>query len=227
MTNFDSNLLVIALCYFLYFVNPGLIFILGDSNDDCYTFQRVDTSQFIPNEEYLQRCIEAAPVRRYLDKSRYRKPIYIITGIKTVTGAKAKSHKSRGVCGSLGIKVDSTVKSDGTAPIGGGTSGPTIEGRTENKMGTTWGGSSDFVFAFKVRKLKVEQRTGTVRDGDDYTTGALLGCEVEKEGVPELSISTEEDPTAEDEGFEKEELMEGDTIIFCAVPRADYQEEVV
>ncbi|KAF4626073.1 hypothetical protein G7Y89_g12088 [Cudoniella acicularis] len=195
----------------------------NNSNDDLYVFDRVDTTQFIAKEEYLQTCIEATPVRRYLDKSRYRKPLYIITGIKTVTGAKAKSLKSCGVGANLGIELDGTVWSGGTMSIGGG---PTIEGKTENKAGTTWEGSSDFVFAFRVRKVRVEQKTGTVNDDDDYTAGALLGNEVKKKGVPDLSISAEEDPKAEDEGFEEEELMEGDAVIFCAVPKVENQEEI-
>jgi hypothetical protein len=158
-----------------------------------------------------------------LDKSRYRKPVYIITGLKTVTGAKAKSYKSHAVGGNLGVEVNGTIWSGGTVLIGGG---PEVEGKIEKKEGTTWEGSSDFVFAFRVRKVSVEKKTGTVKEDDDYKTGAMLGNEIWKEDVPELSISAVEDPEAEDEGFEKEELMEGDTVIACAVPRAEDPEEM-
>jgi hypothetical protein len=160
-------------------------------------------------------------VRRYLDKSRYRKPIYIITGVKTVTGAKAKSHKSRAVGGKLGVEVDGTIWSGGTVPIGGG---PEVEGKRENKEGTSWKGSSDFVFAFRVRKVSVKKKTGEVKKYEEYKTGAMLGDEIEGD-VPALTFS-EEDPEAEDEGCEMEELMEGDTVIACAVPKAeDFDEE--
>ncbi|OCK74585.1 hypothetical protein K432DRAFT_338800 [Lepidopterella palustris CBS 459.81] len=192
------------------------------SNEIVYTFDRVETTQFIPKEEYVQKCIEAAPVRRYLDKSRYRKPVYIITGLKTVTGARAKSHKSRAFGGNLGVEVDGTIWSGGTVPIGGG---PEVEGKTGMKEGTTWEGSSDFVFAFRVRKISVEKETGNVKENDDYNQGAFLGNETKKEDVPKLSISAEEDPEAEDEGCEKEELMEGDALISCAVPKAEEEEE--
>ena len=162
-------------------------------------------------------------MRRYLDKSRYRKPVYIITGLKTVTGAKAKSLKSRAVGGNLGVEVDGTIWSGGTVPIGGG---PGVEGITEKKEGTTWEGSSDFVFAFRVRKVSVEKDTGTAKEDEDYKTGAMLGNEIKKEDVLKLSICAEEDPEAEDEGCEKEELMEGDTIIACAVPKAEDSVEI-
>jgi hypothetical protein len=158
-----------------------------------------------------------------LDKSRYRKPVYIITGLKTVTGAKAKSYKSHAVGGTLGVEVDGTIWSGGTVLIGGG---PGVEGKIEKKEGTTWERSSDFVFAFRARKVSVEKKTGTVKEDDDYKTGAMLGNEIGKEDFPELSISAVEDPGAEDEGFEKEELMEGDTVIACAVPRAEDLEEM-
>lgn len=107
--------------------------------------------------------------------------------------------------------------------IGGG---PEVEGKIEKKEGTTWEGSSDFVFAFRVRKVSVEKKTGALKEDDDYKTGAMLGNEIGKEDVPGLSISAVEDPEAEDEGFEKEELMEGDIVIACAVPRAEDPEEM-
>lgn len=177
----------------------------------------MDTTQFVPKEDYVQKCIEAVPVRRYLDRSRYRKPVYIITGLKTVTGAKAKSHKSRAIGGNLGFEVDGTIWSGGTVPVGGG---PEIEGRAKKKERTTWEGSSDFVLAFRVRKVSVKRSTGAVTEEEDYQKGAMLGIEPEKIDVPELSIAAEEDPEAEDEGCEKEELTEGDAAIPCAVPKA-------
>ncbi|KAF3055231.1 hypothetical protein GL218_07453 [Daldinia childiae] len=187
----------------------------GFREGEAFSFDRIETTQFFPNKDYLQRCIETAPVRRYLDKSRYKKPVYIITGIKTVTGAKAKSFKSRGVGGGLGTEVDGTVWSGGAVPI---SSGPTIEVNHGRNTDMTWEGSSDFVFAFRVRKVLVEKKTGVVSKDEDYKRGAMLGREHNTLEVPVLSISEEEDPDLEQEGFIREELMEDGVSIICAVP---------
>jgi hypothetical protein len=124
--------------------------------------------------------------------------------------------------GKIGVDVDATIWSGGTVPIGGG---PNVEGQREKKEGTTWKGSSDFIFAFRVRKVSVKKKTGEVKEDEEYKTGAMLGDEIEEGDVPVLMFS-EEDPEAEDEGCEMEELMEGDTVIACAVPKAeDFEEE--
>ncbi|KAI0101216.1 hypothetical protein F4814DRAFT_108471 [Daldinia grandis] len=185
------------------------------SEREAFSFERVETTQFFPNQEYLQRCIEAGPVRRYLDKSRYRKPVYVITGIKTVTGAQAKSFRSQGVGGTLNAEVDGTVWSGGTVPI---SSGPTIEVDQGRNTDVSWEGSSEFVFAFRVRKVLVEKKTGAVSKDEDYRRGAMLGKEHNTLEVPVHSILAEEDLDVEQEGFTREELMEGDVSIICAIP---------
>ncbi|KAI1658709.1 hypothetical protein F4813DRAFT_388475 [Daldinia decipiens] len=185
------------------------------SEGEAFSFDRIETTQFFPNKDYLQRCIEAEPVRRYLDKSRYRKPIYIITGIKTVTGAKAKSFKSRGIGGSLSTEVDGTVWSGGALPI---SSGPTTEVNHGRNTDMSWEGSSDFVFAFRVRKVLVEKKTGVVSKDEDYKRGAMLERVHGILEVPVLSILVEMDPDVGQEGFTREELMEGDVPVICAVP---------
>ncbi|KAJ4357088.1 hypothetical protein N0V85_009519, partial [Neurospora sp. IMI 360204] len=100
------------------------------STDDLYLFQRVQTTQFIPQQSYLQKCVSADPVRRYLNRSRYRKPVYIITGLKTVHGAQAKSHILRSYGGTAAVAMDSTVWSSGTVPV---SVQPGVEGKTETK----------------------------------------------------------------------------------------------
>ncbi|XXG96337.1 hypothetical protein Hte_002619 [Hypoxylon texense] len=193
------------------------------SNGEVYSFDRIETVQFFPKEEYLQKCIEAEPVRRYLDKSRYRKPVYVITGLKTVTGARAKSYKSRAIGGNLGVEVDGTVWSGGGVPVA---IGPGVEGSAGRKDGVSWEGSSEFVFAFRVRKVFAE-KTGGVKSDEDYKRGAMLEREHGTKADTQLSILTVEDPDAEQEGFVKEELTEDDLIVHCAAPHAlEFVEDV-
>jgi len=191
-----------------------------NSNENTFTFDQVKTTQFVPKEDYIQKCIESLAVRRYLDKSRYRKPIYIITGLKIVTGAKAKSHKSHALGGTLGVELNGTIWGGGTVPIGGGSE---VEGKKERKEGTSWDASSDFVFAFRVRKIGVK-KTGAVKKDEDYRTGAMLGNEIENGDIEELSFE-EGDPDVESEGCEGEELIEGDVVVNCAIPKVEDLEE--
>lgn len=190
--------------------------LIKSSNNEVYAFKRVVTMQFVPRDDYIQKCIEAEAVRRHLDRSRYRKPVYIITGVKTVYGAKAKSYKSRGHVSKLGGSIDGTVWSGGASPV---SVDPGVEGKRETKSSTTWEGSSDFVFAFRVRKVHVNKKTQVPDEKHDYKKGALLRSEIDKnrEDLPDLFISSQEDPKAEDEGYEEYKFTEGDTVVACAI----------
>lgn len=154
-------------------------------------------------------------MRRFLEKSRYRRPVYIITGLKIVQGAKAKTLRASSLGGNLGLDVDGTVWSGGGVPVGGG---PEISGSMSRKQGTLWGESSDFVLAYRVRKVKVS-KAGTVRNDEDYRTGAMLGHDVAEMETPELDISVEDpDVNQESDGFVTEEVMDGEEPVVCAIP---------
>lgn len=151
-------------------------------------------------------------MRRFLERSRYRKPVYVITGLKTVYGASAKSTESQSQDKKASIAVDGNV-------LGGGNVAPGAGAATENKKSTTWEGSSDFVFAFRVRKVQVSRKTQGVKDNDDYTKGAKFDRDDAyrvKEDIPELSILSQVEATAKEMGYREETLMEGDSAITCA-----------
>ncbi|KAF7548549.1 hypothetical protein G7Z17_g6987 [Cylindrodendrum hubeiense] len=189
---------------------------VDNRDEEMYKFDLIETTQFAPKPEYLQKCVESDTVRRYLQISRYRRPVYVITGLKVVTGASANTLRSRTVGGTLAAEVDNSVWSGGIVPLGGRVG---LEGKVGSEGKTSWEGSSDFVFAFRVRKVFVGKKMGTVISEEDYKKGAMLGNESEKLNLPELFISREENPDAEDERFDKEELREGEDLIACGVLR--------
>ncbi|KAF4960852.1 hypothetical protein FGADI_685 [Fusarium gaditjirri] len=182
------------------------------SDQETFFFETLETSQFTPSATYLQKCVEADTVRRYLEITRYRKPIYIITGLKTVTGAQAITVKSRTVGGNLAVEVDGTVWSGGVVPVGGG---PGIEGKTTTSQGTKWEASGDFVFAFRVSKVVVK-KTGELNE-EEFRKGAMMDSQ-SKVNLAGLSIVSVEEPDAESEGFGYEEVMEDDQVVFCGIP---------
>jgi hypothetical protein len=174
----------------------------------------LETTEFIPTSEYLNHCVDSEAVRRWLERSGYSKPIYIITGLKVVTGAATNTLKSRTVGGNLSVEVDGTILSGGTVPIGGG---PGIESKAATSQGTKWEGGN-FVFAFRASKVRV-RKTGEVKSEDQYTKGAMLDPQDEERKQGSLEISAVEELSAQDEGFEEEKVKEGDEEVFCAIPK--------
>ncbi|KAL0935472.1 uncharacterized protein CTRU02_210063 [Colletotrichum truncatum] len=194
---------------------------IDNHDEEKYIFNTLETIQFIPTPAYVQQCVESDNVRRFLETSRYRKPVYIITGIKVVNGAEANTLKSRTVGGTFAVEVDGTLLSGGAVPIGGG---PGIEGKVGNSVSTSWAGSSDFVFAFRVSKVYVGKATGQVLKEEDYRKGAMLGDEIEEAHIPQVSVLKVEDPDAQAEGFDREELREDEDVVRCAIPREEYSD---
>ncbi|KAM0490183.1 hypothetical protein ACHAP8_011810 [Fusarium lateritium] len=185
------------------------------SDQETFFFKTLETTQFIPTAAYLQKCVEAETVRRYLEITRYRKPIYIITGLKTVTGAEANTLKSRTVGGNLAVEVDGTVWSGGTVPIGGG---PGIESKTTTSEGTKWEAGGDFVFAFRVSKVVVK-KIGDLNE-EEFRKGAMMDGE-SKVKQSEISIVSVEEPDAKSEGFGGEEVMEDEEVVLCGIPMSE------
>lgn len=110
------------------------------------------------------------------------------------------------------MEVDATIWTGGAVPVGGG---PGVEGEVGNKVSTKWEGSSDFVFAFRVSKVRV----GEVVSEEDYRKGAMLEREYTKPKDLELSVLGVEEGDARAEGFDAEELMDDEEVVFCAIPK--------
>jgi len=187
---------------------PTAAFINLNSDEKAFKFDRMDTTQFVPAEDYIKRCVDNAAVRRFLETSRYRKPVYIITGIKTVSGAEAATTTSRTVDGVIGAQVDGTISSGGVVPVGGG---PEIRRGHAQKSAVSWEGSTDFVFAFKVSEVTV-RKSGDVKRERDYTKGALFEHGSELNELDAVIASVIDAPAIEpQEGFESVTTESGDT----------------
>jgi len=175
----------------------------------------MDTTLFIPTEDYVNRCIDNTGVRRFLETSHYRKPVYIITGVKIVSGAQGATTSSRAVEGVVGAQVDGTVLSGGMVPVGGG---PEVRRGKETKNAVSWEGSTDFVFAFKVSEVRVG-KSGEVKRERDYTKGALYGNEPEKEVADPLTKSIGDVSSLESQhSYKIEAVEEDDVVVTYGVP---------
>ncbi|KAM0193386.1 hypothetical protein ACHAPA_004424 [Fusarium lateritium] len=189
------------------------------SDEETFKFDTLETAQFIPTSTYLQGCIESEEIRRWLEKSRYRKPLYVITGLKVVTGAEANTAKSLTVGGNLSAEVDGTIWSGGAVPVSGG---PGVEGKVGSKQGVKWEGGN-FVFAFRVSQVRVA-KTGEVASEKEFNKGAMLENGIPQVRRSELELVSVEDPNPADEGFYGEELIEDGEVVACAIPKEEEDE---
>jgi hypothetical protein len=146
------------------------------SAEDVFTIGRVDTTFFIPSQAYLEASVNAPEVRRYLDGSRWRKPLYMVTGIKVARNAAVASS---GAAGSSG-RVDSQV--DGTSagiPLAAGFAG---RARREDARSTSFR-SAGFLLAVELRKIKY--RKGKLTESKPHTKGAMFEAGKSQKGAAE------------------------------------------
>lgn len=209
----------------------------------------METREFKPTDEYVQRCIDTPAVTRYLNRSRYRKPLFLITGIKVIQGpnkAQILAAASKGL--RAGADVDATVLSGGTVALGVGAE---VAGHTSVTQGFSWGNSDDFVLGYRVHRVRVHKVKVTkhyeVKSTASYTKGAMLGSggggddddavegdEDEDEDTSTLTFAIEPlDLGAEPDGgalreyidgsasAEVGEYTEGDETVLCAVIQTD------
>lgn len=170
-----------------------------------YTFKQIETVEFSPSDEYIQKCLTAPPVARVI--SRTKRPLYIVTGIKAVTGATARTSHATGKKGRVGVGVDGTLL--GAAPV---SLGPEAEIARRAGQDISFDGASDFVFAFRVQRINIS-RKGEVSH-EDYSKGAMLDAHKPRRNLEgagtSFDVSELERADLEAEGFQVEDVGPGE-----------------
>lgn len=189
-----------------------------------YKFDKLETSFFEPQavEGYLESAMKAPGIIRYLSESRGRKPLYIVKGVKIARGATAKTLRTKANGGRLGVSVDGTLMA---APV---SVGPELEAEIKKEDGVEFGGSDDFVFAYRLGRIKVDRKTGEAGE-DDHNAGALFELpdaedDEEKEKATFLVTEVEGDETVAGEFGEEErvETLDDDEVdekCTCIIPQ--------
>ncbi|KAM0518965.1 hypothetical protein ACHAPE_003956 [Trichoderma viride] len=182
-----------------------------NGNEVAFTFKGLETTFFVPTLPWLEKCLANPSVQRYLDKCRYKKPVYIITGLKTVTGAAIKTNKHFASANTIGIEA--------TVPGGDGmlnlTVKPEISTKKEAKAKMSWEDHSDFIFAYRVSKVWVKK--GSILE-EDYTKGAMFEKGEKTVGSLTLEVVKVEEADPVEEGFLQEEMIDGDERLMIALP---------
>lgn len=159
--------------------------------------QRLDTFTFDPTESYINESMKDLGVRSFMRLSRFRLPVYMVTGLKVARGASSTSSTSRLVA----IGSDTSLVPSGVpVPVGikAGYASSTDEGEK-------WDASTDFIVAFKVRKICLDRK-------EEVQHKAYIKKAVMQDGTPssrELSFTVRSDddltPEEVDEMFGKTE----------------------
>lgn len=152
------------------------------SDTSIMAFESLTTTSFEPSETYVADAVKAAAVQRYTKKNMLgmRKPVYLVTGIKTVSGAKIKYTKGAWTRATAKVGVDFTAAG---APV---KIGPQGHRNKTNDAKTDFERASEFLFAFRVLKVSYKHGEAT---GELYSEGAFLGKDDTK---------TDEKPEAEE-----------------------------
>lgn len=131
-----------------------------------FAFDTVTTIAFEPTQEYVEEAVKAPAVQAWLKEPRQKfalvSELFVVTGMKIVKGAKIKYSSSQNtkVKGNIGIDV----------PTLGMTFGPKGNWTSTNDDTTESTRESEFVFAFRVKRLRFGRRLKL----EQYNKGAFM-----------------------------------------------------
>lgn len=96
-------------------------------------------------------------LQRFCGKHNWKKPVYLITGIKIARGASVSTDNSTGRWGQAELKVDATSVG---VPVDVGPSG---SWDSRNKRGISYGASTDYIFAYQITLVMPNKGVGDPR----------------------------------------------------------------
>jgi len=153
------------------------------SETDTYKFSSVDTEFFYPSPSYISQCMALADVEEYMKLWKYKKPVYLVTGLKIAKGASVRLESDNEAKGKTELGLNN--------PVGSATqAGLRAERNVENKPVSAFTESSDIVVGIQCLKVyyKIGWFGGEKRlEEEVYTDGAtFLGDEAKKK--PEVQF---------------------------------------
>ena len=134
-----------------------------------WEFERLETEFIEPDTAYVSSSVQVAAVRDALkDKKLLGKAVYMVTGVKIARGPKALREQADEIGGEGKVALDATALTG--IPV---QAGPQLSFSRREQDSEWFGRSSDFVFAYRLRKIFVH-RSGKIGT-KEVTGGALQG----------------------------------------------------
>ena len=154
-------------------LGPELDVERSSSTANTFAFDTVTTLAFEPTQEYVQEAIKAPAVQAWLKEPKQRfspfVSLFLVTSLKLVKGARLKYSASQNV------KVTGNIGIDVTAL--GTTIGPKGHWVRTNEDQTEFNRESEFVFAFRVKRIKFGRRLKV----EEHNKGAFLAIGEDQE----------------------------------------------
>lgn len=172
------------------------------SSSDVISAERIDTYWFNPNKEQIVQSVADTGVRSYVEATKYRQPVFLITGIMVARKTSVSQTSTKDIHFHTQIGVDLTSLG---APVNLGPQG-SIAGGHEDEVSSDE--SSDFVLAYRLMKIKITRKAAV--SSTKYQKGALYS-----EPETSLSVGPEEDSyvtTIETEDVIAKDLNSGGSI---------------
>lgn len=141
----------------------NLGFLRKRRDDETLTVENLLTQYFSPTEEYMYKSLQIPNVALFVNVTRMKLPVYMVTGLKVAVGAKLS--KARAKITKMDGKMGVTDPQTGTS--GGGGGGYT----SEDADAVGFDGSKPFVLGFRVRKIWWEDG---IRRTSDKVSGTTL-----------------------------------------------------
>ncbi|KAK4078259.1 uncharacterized protein Triagg1_3275 [Trichoderma aggressivum f. europaeum] len=154
-------------------VGPEVNVAHSNKTKSIFAFDTVTTLAFEPTQEYVQEAVKAPTVQTWLREPKQKfapvVSLFLVTGMKLVKGARIKysTSQSTKVSGNIGIDVPALAT----------TFGPKGRWDNTNDDETEINRESEFVFAFRVKRLKFGRKLAV----EEYNKGAFLAIGDEKE----------------------------------------------
>ncbi|KAF4440433.1 major facilitator superfamily MFS-1 [Fusarium austroafricanum] len=106
----------------------------------------VETEYFYPDSTYISDCLNLSDVEDYLKGVRYRKPVYLVTGIKVGMGATVRMERGTEINGKLegGVNI---------SKVAGMQLGPKVQGKLEDQPTCVFTKSSNIVVGLQCLKV--------------------------------------------------------------------------
>jgi hypothetical protein len=132
-------------------IGPRFSFLRDRTDDETLTVDDMQTRYFIPDDGYITKSLQNSNVTGFIDETKKKVPLYMVTGLKVAFGAKLSKAKSK----SSNLNAQVGVTDPQAVVSGGTTSGYT----NEASAAVAFDGSSPFVLGFRVRKIWWENDT--------------------------------------------------------------------
>lgn len=140
------------------------------SENDVYKFENVETTFFYPESTYVSKSMELSDVKDYLSATDYKKPVFLVTGLKVANGISVQHNKSTQVAAVANVGINNPE-------VVGVQAGPGASFGVENSPGYSFSSSSDIVVGIQCSKVYYKASWlggGRKLKEEMYLTGAVF-----------------------------------------------------